>query len=136
MEGARMTLQMSMRSGSELNLNYGMEQTLTQPTQSMRGTTQRHTEWKQRGGGNDHRAWREEKKGSRPSCRAETRLISAAQMPQKKIAAASEHKAKVRNVLLVLPGSTFTHRRMGCREPAHYPAPKRACHRGPRPDCY
>ncbi len=29
-----------------------------------------------------------------------------------------------------------THRRIGCREPAHYPTPKRACHRGRRPDCY
>lgn len=29
-----------------------------------------------------------------------------------------------------------THRRIGCREPAHYPTPKRACHSGRRPDCY
>lgn len=32
--------------------------------------------------------------------------------------------------------SWFTHRRIGCREPARYPAPERACHTGPRPDCY
>lgn len=37
---------------------------------------------------------------------------------------------------LVHDGEVATHRRIGRPPPDHYPAPMRACHTGPRPDCY
>lgn len=37
---------------------------------------------------------------------------------------------------LVHDGEVATHRHIGRPPPDHYPAPMRACHTGPRPDCY
>lgn len=55
-------------------------------------------------------------------------LLSSSSLPSTLIPSRQLSSVHVREVA--------THRRIGCREPAHYPTPKRACHRGRRPDCY
>lgn len=87
----------------------------------------------------------EKKEGTKSSCFAikslKTLLITSPFKFRPLTAAAqsctlSLFLSSILNLSLVHVRQVATHRRIGCREPAHYPTPKRACHSGRRPDCY